>query len=127
MSKFTKLVAPALVAVLGFSAVAPTLAEAAPYNQNGRYMPAGYTQARYSIRTDIAELRTKIDRAAARRTISQTEASHLRREAADVQRLYANFSRRGLTSGETRMLESRVNRVYVALRMERHDYDGHRG
>lgn len=127
MRKFTKLVAPALVAVLGLSAVAPAIAEAAPYSQN-RHDAARYTPNRnYNIRSDIAGLRANIDRAAARRTISQREATGLRRDAADVQRLYNSYARGGLSAGETRTLANRVNKVYVALRMERHDYDRRRG
>ena len=128
MRKFTKLVAPALVAVLGFSAAAPTIAEAAPYSQNGRHEAARHTPVRNAnIRADIAGLRAQIDRAAARRTISQREATGLRREAAQVQRLYASYARGGLSAQETRILAGRVNKVYTALRMERRDYDGHRG
>jgi hypothetical protein len=127
MRKFTKLVAPALVAVLGISAVAPAIAEAAPYSQN-RHEAARYTPNRNAnIRTDIQGLRAQIDRAAARRTISQREATGLRRDAAEVQRLYGQYARNGLSAGETRTLGARVNKVYVALRMERHDYDGRRG
>ncbi|WP_404482306.1 hypothetical protein [Novosphingobium sp. BL-52-GroH] len=123
MRKFTKLVAPALVAVLGFSAVAPTIAEAAPRHEAARYTP----NRNASIRADIQGLRGQIDRAAARRTISQREAAGLRRDAANIQRLYAQYARGGLSGQETRILESRVDRVQVALRAERHDRDRRRG
>ncbi|HUD30912.1 MAG TPA: hypothetical protein VMQ93_18755 [Novosphingobium sp.] len=123
MRKFTKLVAPALVAVLGLSAIAPTIAEAAPRHEAARYTP----NRNYNIRTDIQGLRANIDRAAARRTISQREATGLRRDAADIQRLYSSYARGGLSAGETRTLANRVNKVYASLRMERHDYDGRRG
>lgn len=123
MRKFTKLIAPALVAALGFSAVAPGIAEAAPRHEAARHTP----HRNADIRADIASLRSQIDRAAARRTISQREATGLRREAAQVQRLYSSYARGGLSAGETRTLASRVNKVYGALHMERHDYDNRRG
>jgi len=85
--------------------------------------PARNTQ----IRQDIANLRMSIDRAAARRTISQREASGLRNEARSIQQLYQGYSRNGLTRAEVRTLQDRVNRVRVALRMERRDWDGQRG
>lgn len=123
MRKFTKLLAPALVAALGLSAVAPAIAEAAPRHEAARYTP----QRNYDIRSDIRGLRSDIDRAASRRTISQREAAGLRRDATDIQRLYTSYARGGLSSNEMRTLSNRVNRVYTALRMERHDYDRRRG
>lgn len=120
MRKFTKIVAPALIAAIGLSAVAPAIAEAAPYQ---RHQAARH----YDIRSDIAGLRADIDRAAARRTISQREANGLRNQAVQVQRLYAQYSRGGLSAQETRVLESRINAVRMALHMERRDYNGRRG
>ncbi|MBV1689065.1 hypothetical protein KRR38_15635 [Novosphingobium sp. G106] len=79
------------------------------------------------IRQDIASLNTAIDRAAARRTISPREAAGLRQQARDVQRLYGQYARGGLDRGEVRNLQTRVNQVRVALRMERRDWDNARG
>lgn len=79
------------------------------------------------IRQDIASLNTAIDRAAARRTISPREAAGLRQQARDVQRLYGQYARGGLDRGEVRNLQTRVNTVRVALRMERRDWDNARG
>lgn len=123
MRKFTKLVAPALVAVLGVGAVAPAVAEAAPRHDAARYTPNRDNR----IRADINGLRAQIDRAAARRAISQREATGLRREAAEVQRMYARYARGGLTGQETRALQQRVERVHTALRAERRDNDRRRG
>lgn len=126
MRKFARLVAPALVAALGLSAVAPAIAEAAPVH--ARQEAARYTPARNaSVRADIAGLRAQIDRAAARRTISQREASGLRREAAEVQQLYTRYARGGLSAQETRILEKRVDQVRIALHQERRDNDRRRG
>jgi hypothetical protein len=80
-----------------------------------------------AIRQDIAQLRNQIDRAAARRAISPREATGLRRQANEVQRLYARYQRGGLTRDEVRALQDRVNQVRVALRMERLDWDNRRG
>lgn len=79
------------------------------------------------IRQDINRLRQDIDRAWARRTISRAEATRLRGMAQDIQRLYASYARNGLTWTEVNALEIRVNRVRVALRMERRDWDGRPG
>jgi hypothetical protein len=127
MRKFTKLIAPALVAALGLSAVAPAIAEAAPYSHN-RQEAARYTPNRNaSLRADIQGLRAQIDRATARRTISTREAAGLRRDAAEVQRLYGQYARNGLNQQETRTLERRVDLVRTALHVERRDRDGRRG
>jgi hypothetical protein len=122
MRKFTKFFGPALIAAIGLSAVAPSIAEAAP--RHDRHQQA---QRHYDIRADIAGLRAQIDRAAARRTISPREAAGLRGQATQIQRLHGQYSRGGLNRQETRILQDRVNRVYGALHMERRDYDNRRG
>lgn len=98
-------------------------------NGHNNHAPAWQlTPARNNqIRQDIASLRTAIDRAAARRTISQREASGLRNDARAIQQLYRGYSRNGLSRAEVRTLQDRVNRVRVTLRMERRDWDGQRG
>lgn len=104
---------------------APALAQPMPPRHNDAW---ALTPARNAeIRSDIQRLRADIDRAQARRTISPREASGLRREAADIQRQYAAFSRGGLDRNEVRRLQDRVNDVRVHLRMERRDWDGRRG
>lgn len=123
MRKITRFIAPALVAALGISAIAPASAHASPRHEAGRYTPARDA----SIRSDINDLRRDVDRAAARRTISEREARSLRRDAAEIQRLYASYARNGLTNREMQTLQRRVDRVHVALRMERLDRDGRRG
>jgi hypothetical protein len=123
MRNLTKIVAPALVAALGLSAIAPASAHEMPSREISRHTP--YRNA--SIRSDINDLRRDIDRAAARRTISQREASGLRRDAVEIQRLYASYARNGLSMTETRVLQRKIDRVHVALHMERHDRDGRRG
>jgi len=123
MRKFTKIVAPALIAAMGIGAAASVPAEAAPWNHNaGRPTPARDA----NIRADINGLNHDIDRAAARRTISPREANGLRRQAVQVQRLYANYARNGLTPSEVRTLQNRVDQIRVALHMERRDWNNHR-
>jgi hypothetical protein len=92
--------------------------------QHGWYLtPARSAQ----IRQEINQLNNQIDRAAQRRTISPREASGLRQQARSVQRLYASYLRGGLTRAEVMTLQTRVNQVRVALRMERLDWDNRRG
>ncbi|QDK31590.1 hypothetical protein [Sphingomonas sp. IC081] len=128
MRKIARLIAPALVATLAFSAVAPGIAEAAPRYDAPRQQAAHVTPKREAaIRADISGLRARIDRAATRRTISQREAASLRREAADIQRLHTAYARGGLNAREMQTLERRIDKVHVALRGERGDRNGHRG
>lgn len=97
--------------------------QAGPRQQAWKLTPARSSQ----IRQDIGSLNNAIDRAASRRTISQREAQGLRNDARGIQRLYASYARGGLTRPEVRNLQSRVNTVRVALRMERRDWDNQRG
>lgn len=122
MRKLTKIVAPALIAAMGLSA--GISAQAAPYNHNaGRPTPVRDA----NIRADINGLNRTIDRAVARRTISNREATGLRRDATQVQRLYGQYARNGLTQTEMRTLKTRVDRIRVSLHMERTDWDRRRG
>ncbi|SLJ97151.1 hypothetical protein [Novosphingobium mathurense] len=133
MRTLTKIVAPALVATLAIATIAPASAhETVRYDNvrhdSGRHDAARHTPARNaSIRSDINDLRRDIDRAAARRAISQREAKGLRRDAAEIQRLYASYARNGISAREMQILQRKVDRVHVALRMERHDRDNRRG
>lgn len=123
MRKITRFIAPALVAALGFSAVAPGIAEAAaPHREAARITP----NREAKIRSDIAGLRGEIDRAAARRTISQREATGLRNDAVQIQRLHSTYARGGLSPREMQTLQSRIDRVHAALHAERNDRNGHR-
>lgn len=123
MRNLTKILAPALVAALGISAIAPASAHEAPRHDAEFRTPVRNA----SIRSDINDLRRDIDRAAARRTISQREADGLRRQAGEVRRLYASYARDGLSRWETQSLQRKVDRIHVALHAERRDRDRHRG
>jgi len=120
MRNFTKIAAPALIAAMGLGALVPA-AQAAPYERH--HAPARNAD----IRQEINGLNRDIDRAVARRAISQREATALRRDVAQVQRLYAQYARNGLTRNEARTLQNRVDRIEVALRAERRDRDHRRG
>jgi hypothetical protein len=125
MRKFTKIVAPALFATLALGAVVP--AQAQSYNNHSNHNAGRPTPGRDNqIRTDINNLSRSIDRAIARRTISNREATGLRRDAAEIQRLYGQYARNGLTQTEQRTLRNRVDRIENALRNERRDNDGRR-
>lgn len=98
--------------------------------QNGWQQQQGWqmTPARSNaIRQDINQLSNQINRAAQRRTISPREAQGLRNQARGVQQLYMTYQRGGLTRAEVMTLQTRVNQVRVALRMERLDWDNRRG
>ena len=125
MNTFKTLAAPLALAAaaLSFSGAAQAQPHGRGHNDGWAMTPARNTE----IRQDINQLRTAIDRAAARRTISPREAQGLRRQAQDIVRLYGQYQRGGLDRGEVRNLQQRVNAVRVALRMERRDWDGHRG
>jgi len=125
MNTFTKIVAPALIAALGLGAAAAP-AQAQAYGQ--RHNAGRPTPVRNSnIRADIAGLNRAIDQATARRAISNREAVSLKRDALQVQRLYTQYARNGLTRSETQTLQNRVDRIHVALRAERRDRDNRRG
>lgn len=79
------------------------------------------------IQQDINQLQNQIQRAAQRRTISQREATGLRRDAINLQRSYNSYSRNGLSRSEVANLQVGVNRVHARLRLERRDWDGRRG
>lgn len=124
MTKFAKLIAPALVAALGIGAATPAMAQ---WNNN-RADAARYTPVRnHDVRSDIDQLDRQIARAEARRTISSREARGLQRDANQVKRLYAQYARNGLTAREAQALKIRVDRIQFALRAERRDRDGRRG
>jgi uncharacterized protein YlxW (UPF0749 family) len=117
--------APLLIAVsaTGVSAQAQRDTRGNWSQQSWRMTPARNAQ----IRQDINSLRQAINTAASRRRISNREADRLRSEANSIQRLYASYARNGLSWNEVNALETRVNRVRVALRMERRDWDGRPG
>ncbi|HEX8225434.1 MAG TPA: hypothetical protein VF605_16595 [Allosphingosinicella sp.] len=104
--------------------IAATAATAAPASaQVWRLQPTVQRQ----IQADINQLDRQVTRAAARRTISQREATGLRREATNLRRTYYRYSRNGLSRVEVAQLESQVNRLRQRLRLERRDWDGRRG
>jgi len=119
-----KLTLTALIAATLIGVTSPAMAQ-----PMGRHNDAwALTPARNSqIRQDINGLDRAIARAQARRTISPREAQGLRRDAIQVQRLYARYARGGLDRQEVRDLQGRVNGVRQQLRLERRDWDGQRG
>lgn len=118
-------IVPALL-VAGISA--PAIAREGDYRGGSRAEAAYQTPARNAeIRQDINGLNRQIDRAQARRTISPREATGLRRDARELQRLYARYARGGLSRDEYRTLERRVGAIHARLHFEKHDRDGRRG
>ena len=137
MPSLSKIIAPALASTLAAAlALGGALpAQAASYDrhgQPGRYVDNHRPADRYAasrnalIRADINDLRRDIDRAAARRLISQREAAGLRRDAVQIQRLYASYARGGLSGWELQSLQRKVDGIHFALRREARDRDGRR-
>jgi hypothetical protein len=126
MKTLKTLAAPLALLAAGLAVAVP--AQARDYRHENHQQAWRLTPQRSAeIHQDISSLGKAIDRAAARRTISQREATGLRRQARDVQRLYSQYARGGLTRAEVMNLQQRVNSVRVALRMERRDWDNRRG
>lgn len=82
---------------------------------------------RREIQADINQMQRRIDRAQQRGTISNREATGLKRQARDVQRMYNRYGRNGFSRSEVAQLESQVNRIRQELRLERRDWDNRRG
>jgi len=87
----------------------------------------GYNrQAVGQLHRDLAQLESRIDRAAQRRAISVREYQNLRKEAQKIRERLNRASRDGLNNREVNDLRSRINRLEVRLRAERRDNDGRR-
>lgn len=125
--KTLKTLAAPLAILAGLALTVPAQARDHRYDSPRQQAWNMTPQRTAEIRQEVNSLRNAIDRAAARRTISQREATGLRSQARDIERLYASYARGGLSRQEVANLQSRVNNVRVALRMERRDWDGRRG
>ncbi|PSJ43247.1 hypothetical protein [Allosphingosinicella deserti] len=112
-----KVIVAAVAVAAAFGATAPASAQA------WRIQPAVQRQ----IQNDINQLDRQIARAVQRKTVSQREATGLRRDAMNLQRSYNRYTRGGLDRQEVAQLESQVNRLHQRLRLERRDWDGRRG
>lgn len=112
-----KLVISAFMAAAAIGAAAPASAQA------WRLQPGVQRQ----IQSDINQLDRQISRAVQRRTVSQREATGLRRQAMSLQRAYNRYSRNGLDRQEVAQLQTQVNRLHQRLRLERRDWNNGRG
>jgi predicted RNase H-like nuclease (RuvC/YqgF family) len=112
-----KFLVSAVMATAALSAAAPASA------QSWRLQASTQRQ----IQQDINQLDRQISRATQRRTVSQREATGLRRQAMNLQRTYNRYSRNGLDRQEVTQLERQVNQLHAKLRLERRDWDGRRG
>ena len=112
-----KILVSALIAGSMFAATAP--ASAQPFRMQAN--------VQRQIQGDISQLGNQINNATQRRTISAREATSLRRQALQVQRLYSQFARNGLNQSEVRTLQQQVNAVRQSLRLERRDWNNRRG
>lgn len=121
MSKFTKIAAPALIAALAFGATVPAQAQHNRHygHNNGYYDGRG-------IEREIMQLERQVARSDNRDRISEREAAGLRRDVAQLRWTYRSYARNGLSSGEVRNLQDRIQRIRHKLQYERHDRDGRR-
>jgi hypothetical protein len=107
--------------LISIALASATLIAAAPASaQPGWRLQPGVQR---EIQQDINQLDRRITRAEQRRTISRREAFGLRRDANEIRRTYARYSRNGLDRQEVRDLQRRVNQVHMRLRYERRDWD----
>jgi hypothetical protein len=79
------------------------------------------------VRDDINRLDADIDQADARDTISEREASDLRKRLRKLRDQFHRYNANGLTLSELNTLEARANYIRSRLRMERYDWDHHAG
>jgi len=112
MTNPKKIVASALAASLALGVAAP--ASAAVWN-------AG------QLRQEINQLDRQIDRAEARRTISQREARQLDRQVDRLEDAFRAYARGGFTRYELASLNNGIDRVKSQLRAERRDFDRRAG
>lgn len=78
---------------------------------------------RSDIRGEIAQLDRQIDRARFTRQISPREAAGLARQVDQLHRLYALYSRGGLTRYEQAALDRRIDAIRFDLARQVHDRD----
>lgn len=115
MNKFSKIIAPAIAASLALGAVAP--ASAASWNQPNRF----------DVRQQISQLDRQINQAERRNMLSHREAENLERKVDQLRDLHARYARNGLTKGELRLLDQRIDQVSRQIDREINDRNNHRG
>jgi peptidoglycan hydrolase CwlO-like protein len=106
MTTANKIVASALAASLALGIAAP--ASAAVFN-------AG------SLRQQIAQLDNQIDRAEARRTISQREARQLDNQVDRLENAFRSYARGGFTRYELASLDKQIDQVKRQLVIQKRD------
>ena len=79
------------------------------------------------IQMRLNQIERRIHNAAARRVISQREASTLLRQANRIDRDFDRARRNGLSQREHHMLQQQVAQLQQNLRFERRDFDNRRG
>lgn len=135
MPRLTKIASIAAMAALAATS-APALA--APHahrdgpDRFGHHMAssakhhASFGQAA-QIRRDIARLDNRIDTALARRQISAREGFALRQDVRNLNRLFAQYSRGGLSRMEALSLERQVAQLDRSIRFAMRDGNRRRG
>ena len=96
-----------------------------PYNY-GYHFNRGFGFAR-EMQSRVERIRGDIRNMQARRILSYNEARRLDREAASVQRRIYLASRNGISPGEARNVENRINRLQRDIIREANDWNGRYG
>jgi len=130
MTKLSKIIVPALVAIAAVGTSGVASAQGYPaYGHNDRVDGRDFrgTPARTeAIRNEIRQLEQRVNRNDNRDRISEREAYGLRREVRAIADQFRSFNRNGLDNREFRNLQIRIDRVKARLQFERRDGDGRR-
>ena len=127
MTKLTKFIAPALVAIAALTAAGAASAQPLPgYGHHDDRFDRNTPARTQAIRSQINQLEQRINRNDNRDRISEREAAGLRREVRDIALQFRAFNRNGLDNREFRTLQIRIDRAKARLQIERNDRDGRR-
>ncbi len=129
MTRFSRSAAPLLIAATALASAMP--AQAHPGAHYDRHAAPQYGQFRgEGIEHRIEQLRFAVARADGRADshgrISMRESAALRRDVMQLGHQYRQLSRDGLSRGEVRYLDQRIESIRTRLTIERRDRDDRR-
>ena len=108
-----KIVTATLGAALALGVAIPASAYPTPQRAN-------------AVRAQIDNLQRAVTRNDRRDRISEREATAVRRDISGLQQTFRSYNRNGLSDGEFRTLQGRIQTVRARLRYERLDTDWRR-
>jgi len=135
MSRLSKIAPIAALAALAATAAPALAAPHAHRDSPDRYGHHTATPGKHyasfgqaaQIRRDIARLDNRIDTALARRMISAREGFALRQDVRNLNRMFAQYSRGGLSRMEALTLERQVAQLDRSFRIAMRDGNRRRG